>query len=307
MRKTYVWYGEDAKEREGWLARQWKRHGADFPECSNAEEYAARARDLLNSHPLAIRSWREAPRFVYFLDEPSNVLVVATSAYRILSMLVPRPCFHGSWNTQQFLDQRNHGLQREDPLCCLSCGWQPPRGWEFLPFDICKCCGFQKGYDFFSIHRLRWFRGDHSWFEPRARPLQWSHERQAENIPKDWTFELPVISHEWLFRNTPPDAWREPLSDEDLRRCRACGYLYDFYPWGPGGIIPEDGTCSCCGCEWGTDDSLFAWVIWWRLDWLDKGAPWWDRGEYKLSILQPPGWDLEAQLRSIPMQFRMNL
>lgn len=308
MQGANVWYGKDRENSKYWLLRQWKRHGKDFPECSSVDDYATLALDSLNSSQGEIRKFKYAPQFWYLSDDRSNRFIVATEAGQICSMLMPSPCYHGRWHTQQYCNLFAFGTRLEEAewVACRACGWRRPKGSAFEPFEVCDCCGYQQGYDVFLFHRLRWVRSNRLWFFPSTRPLNWSCEQHDRIISQDSSIAFPGARYEWLFSGNPPDAWRMPLSDEDLRRCPACGYLYDFYPWGPDRKDPDFSICSCCGCEWGLDDKTFAGMIFQRLEWLASGARWWALNS-RHCPKPPPGWDLEEQLRSIPMQFRLNL
>ena len=48
------------------------------------------------------------------------------------------------------------------------------------------------------------------------------------------------------------------------------------------------GICSCCGCEYGYDDTSI-----YRKYWISEGAPWFNKKR------QPKDWSLEKQLKNI--------
>lgn len=81
--------------------------------------------------------------------------------------------------------------------------------------------------------------------------------------------------------------------------CRVCGLYYpDFFPWGPDGDSPTFDYCSCCGIEFGYQDSNVAGCHAKRMDWIRKGSPW------KEPERRPLNWDMEAQVAQIPEEYR---
>lgn len=59
--------------------------------------------------------------------------------------------------------------------------------------------------------------------------------------------------------------------------CRVCGYLPPDPPWEVGGREPSFEVCSCCGVEWGYEDSSPAGVARYRSRWLAAGGVWQDK------------------------------
>ena len=81
-------------------------------------------------------------------------------------------------------------------------------------------------------------------------------------------------------------------------RCRVCGLLYDFKPWGEDGRSPTFYICGCCGVEFGYEDTMAVAARKNRQKWIESGAEWFRPTEC------PPDWDLEEQLTHIPPKFR---
>lgn len=84
----------------------------------------------------------------------------------------------------------------------------------------------------------------------------------------------------------------------DLLKCRVCGLIQDEPPWGDDGATPMYEICDCCGVEFGYEDATPLGVARYRQAWLDAGAKWNNRKRL------PGSWDLEAQLVSIPQQWK---
>lgn len=55
-------------------------------------------------------------------------------------------------------------------------------------YEICNCCGFEFGYDdssegrSFEIYRKRWIEKGASWFNLKAKPVEWNLKKQLINI-----------------------------------------------------------------------------------------------------------------------------
>ncbi len=79
--------------------------------------------------------------------------------------------------------------------------------------------------------------------------------------------------------------------------CRVCGLPQADLPWGDDGRCPTYEICDCCGVEFGYEDATLVGVKKARSDWLAKGAPWF------APEARPVNWDLEAQMRMIPLEF----
>ncbi|WP_235592116.1 hypothetical protein [Leptospira noguchii] len=80
-------------------------------------------------------------------------------------------------------------------------------------------------------------------------------------------------------------------------RCRICGFNAGYFPWGADGKSPDFTYCSCCGCEFGYQDSSLAGIRNWRKEWERSGYAW------KEPDQRPENWDLEQQLASIANEF----
>jgi hypothetical protein len=76
-------------------------------------------------------------------------------------------------------------------ICGFSLGAEAPWGANgLLPsFIICDCCGVEYGYEDclqtgVEKYRQEWLSTGASWSNPKAKPLDWSLERQLGQIPK---------------------------------------------------------------------------------------------------------------------------
>lgn len=86
-------------------------------------------------------------------------------------------------------------------------------------------------------------------------------------------------------------------SDSNLR-CRVCGYRSEDPPWGEDGKSPLYDFCPCCGVEHGYQDSSPMGARNYRAEWIGAGAEW------EETDVKPEGWDLNEQLRYIPVGFQ---
>ena len=43
-------------------------------------------------------------------------------------------------------------------------------------------------------------------------------------------------------------------SNDELYKCRVCGFRHCEMPWGPNGQTPTYDICECCGVEFGYED-----------------------------------------------------
>ncbi len=86
--------------------------------------------------------------------------------------------------------------------------------------------------------------------------------------------------------------------DDELYRCRACGWLLPDPPWGADGRTPLYEFCPCCGVEFGYQDATPAGARRYRQQWLAGGAGWHDPKR------RPDGWSAEEQLTKVPAAFR---
>lgn len=80
--------------------------------------------------------------------------------------------------------------------------------------------------------------------------------------------------------------------------CRICGLKQPIPPWGHDGQNPTRDICSCCGAEFGYEDSLKSAILDYRRKWLDSGALWFSPKE------KPTDWNLKEQLKQIPEEFK---
>jgi hypothetical protein len=80
--------------------------------------------------------------------------------------------------------------------------------------------------------------------------------------------------------------------------CRVCGLRQADPPWGEDGRTPTYEICSCCGVEFGYEDSRPESVRRYRTEWIRKGAEWFTPQD------RPAVWDMEQQFNNIPPEFR---
>ena len=82
------------------------------------------------------------------------------------------------------------------PHYCRVCGllcdtnqWGDDGG---LPsYDICDCCGVEFGYEDYTLDSIRkyrdnWRKNGAKWFNPKAKPDNWSLQEQMNNIPVEY-------------------------------------------------------------------------------------------------------------------------
>jgi hypothetical protein len=74
-------------------------------------------------------------------------------------------------------------------------------------------------------------------------------------------------------------------------------FYNSYFPWGKNGKSPTYDYCACCGVEFGYRDETLEGVRNFRKQWLSKGANW------HYVKMQPEDWDLEAQLKQIPIEY----
>ena len=89
----------------------------------------------------------------------------------------------------------------------------------------------------------------------------------------------------------------EGMENDATFRCRVCGVMLGYAPWGVDGDTPDYSICPCCGVEFGYEDSLPSGVRAFRSRWIAAGTPWFE------PALKPVDWDLDRQLELIPQQF----
>lgn len=80
--------------------------------------------------------------------------------------------------------------------------------------------------------------------------------------------------------------------------CRVCGLTQPDPPWGEDGASPNYLICSCCGVEFGYEDSTVESTRTYRDTWLQQGSKWLEPGE------RPDDWSRERQLSQVPGKFR---
>lgn len=80
--------------------------------------------------------------------------------------------------------------------------------------------------------------------------------------------------------------------------CRVCGYRQDDPPWGDDGKVPTFDICSCCGVEFGYEDSTLTGVKKFREEWVKNGGVWFEKKS------KPDDWKLESQLKNIHAQWK---
>jgi len=88
------------------------------------------------------------------------------------------------------------------------------------------------------------------------------------------------------------------VADESLYHCRICSWKLDEPPWGEDDHTPDFTFCPCCGVECGYQDASSKGIYAYRQRWLQAGATW------LYPEVKPSGWDLDEQLRHIPVPFR---
>jgi len=88
------------------------------------------------------------------------------------------------------------------------------------------------------------------------------------------------------------------MRSEERLFCRVCGLGQEDAPWGEDGRTPTYEICSCCGVEFGYEDSQPTSVRAYRVQWLGKGGAWFAPDQ------RPVVWDFEAQFRNVPAEFQ---
>ena len=81
-------------------------------------------------------------------------------------------------------------------LACRVCGFlneDPPWGQNgnTPSFEICPCCGVEFGYEDSTLesvrrYREKWLTRGDEWNYKKARPANWSVEKQMDNIPPEY-------------------------------------------------------------------------------------------------------------------------
>ena len=77
-------------------------------------------------------------------------------------------------------------------ICGLLCDTNQWGNEEELPsYDICDCCGVEFGYEDYTLDSIRkyrnnWLKNGAKWFNPKAKPDNWSLREQMNNIPVEY-------------------------------------------------------------------------------------------------------------------------
>ena len=69
-------------------------------------------------------------------------------------------------------------------------------------------------------------------------------------------------------------------------------------PWGDDGKFPTHDICSCCGTEFGYEDSNLKAIRNHRKKWLSNPGKWFSPDK------KPDHWSAEAQLKNIPDKYK---
>tara|TARA_B100001989_G_C24253401_1_gene323207 strand:- start:269 stop:553 length:285 start_codon:yes stop_codon:yes gene_type:complete len=88
------------------------------------------------------------------------------------------------------------------------------------------------------------------------------------------------------------------INNHIVFNCRVCGLGYTYNPWGDDGNSPDYSYCDCCNVEFGYQDYSIESTINFRNKWIKNGAVWSETSE------QPKNWNLEAQLKNIPVEYQ---
>lgn len=87
-------------------------------------------------------------------------------------------------------------------------------------------------------------------------------------------------------------------NDQNILKCRVCGFKQEDPPWGVDGKSPTFDFCPCCGVEFGYEDCQLSAIRIFRKKWLEGGSLWSEPQK------KPIRWYLEEQLRDIPIEFK---
>jgi hypothetical protein len=80
---------------------------------------------------------------------------------------------------------------------------------------------------------------------------------------------------------------------KNLNLCNVCGADFTpFFPWGKDGLSPSYDICSCCGIEFGYEDSSALGILRAREIWIKSGMPWQE------SSTKPKNWSALEQLKN---------
>lgn len=87
-------------------------------------------------------------------------------------------------------------------------------------------------------------------------------------------------------------------STPNTHECKVCGCYSENFPWGEDGKSPSYQICTCCGVQFGKEDSTLESIKEYRTEWISKGGVWFAKKE------RPDGWNIELQIENIPEKFR---
>jgi hypothetical protein len=80
--------------------------------------------------------------------------------------------------------------------------------------------------------------------------------------------------------------------------CRVCGFHQMEPQYGDDGKSPTFNICTCCGVEFGYQDTTVNSAKSFRKKWIEDGCAWSEPDR------RPEKWDLDAQLSHIPTPFQ---
>lgn len=81
--------------------------------------------------------------------------------------------------------------------------------------------------------------------------------------------------------------------------CRVCGLVQNDITW-ECGVYPSHNICSCCGVEFGYEDSTINLIHNYRTEWIRNGTKWFNPS------LKPQKWSYLKQLENIYDKYRMS-
>jgi len=82
-----------------------------------------------------------------------------------------------------------------------------------------------------------------------------------------------------------------------------CGFDAKEFIWGENGSDPSWIICSCCGTEFGYEDSQLSAVKNARSKWIQQGYTW-DGKNWFDKESKPENWKPDEQMKNIPEEFR---
>jgi len=96
---------------------------------------------------------------------------------------------------------------------------------------------------------------------------------------------------------TPP-IWIISMHNEPTYFCRVCGLDQLEPQYGESGNMPTFNICSCCGVEFGYQDTIISAVKAFRERWVREGMRW------SIPEEMPENWSWEEQKNQIPEMFK---